>query len=224
MKNPYILPICFAAAAHGALLFGFTKNPTPVKRAEEKTITCIFPIRPPEEEPVVTVEPDAAASKTATAPEAPQPPRSPEPLVIETNSFATMTPPPIQPIGSAELRQILEPSIGIGDGRGKVPWIRDGILSSDLLDNPPRTRFQASPSYPFQARRDGMAGEVMVDFMVDEAGRVMDPRIVRSSHPIFDEPTLRAVTKWRFEPGRRDGKIVKFRMTVPVVFRLDEGM
>jgi protein TonB len=40
---------------------------------------------------------------------------------------------------------------------------------------------------------------------------------------MFEEPTLRAVAKWQFEPGRRDGRIVKFRMTVPVLFNLNEG-
>lgn len=222
MKNPYILPICFAAAAHGALLFGFTKNPPVAKVPEEKSFYVPFVARPPEEEPPVVLEPDSASAPSKSALETPQPVRTPEPLVIETSALATMPPPPIQPMGSAELRQILEPSIVGGNETGNALW-RDGIVSSGLLDNPPRTRFQASPSYPFQAKRDGMAGEVFVDFMVDEQGRVVDPHIVRSSHSIFEEPTLRAVAKWRFEPGRREGKIVKFRMTVPVVFHLNEG-
>jgi protein TonB len=44
---------------------------------------------------------------------------------------------------------------------------------------------------------------------------------VRSSSHAFEEPTLRAIAKWRFEPGRRGGQIVRFRMQVPVVFKLD---
>lgn len=222
MKNPYILPICFAAAAHGALLFGFTKNPPMAKMTEEKHYVP-FVARPPEEEPPVVVEPDSVSAQSKSALEAPSPVRLPEPLVIETTALATMQPPPLRPVGSEDVRQILDPGLGIGDEKGNALWERDGIISSGLLDNPPRTRFQASPSYPFQAKREGMTGEVFVDFMVDEQGRVVEPRIVRSSHAIFDEPTLRAVMKWRFEPGRREGRIVKFRMTVPVVFHLNEG-
>ncbi|MGH7959039.1 MAG: energy transducer TonB, partial [Opitutaceae bacterium] len=63
---------------------------------------------------------------------------------------------------------------------------------------------------------------VHVDFMVDERGHVVDPRIVRSSNRLFEEPTLRAVSKWKFEPGRRHGKVVTFRMMVPVMFNLNE--
>jgi protein TonB len=46
---------------------------------------------------------------------------------------------------------------------------------------------------------------------------------VRSSDRIFEEAALRAVARWKFEPGRRDGRIVRFKMSVPIVFRLDEN-
>ena len=120
------------------------------------------------------------------------------------------------------MRRILDANSGVLGGTGTALF-GGPIVSGDLLDNPPRTRFQASPLYPFQAKREGTSGEVLVDFMVDEQGRVVEPRVVKSSHPMFDEPTLRAVAKWQFEPGRRDGRIVKFRMTVPVLFNLNEG-
>jgi periplasmic protein TonB len=63
---------------------------------------------------------------------------------------------------------------------------------------------------------------VVVEFIVDERGRVIEPRVVRSTNRIFDDATLQAVAKWQFEPGRRDGKIVRFRMSAPVVFSLNE--
>jgi protein TonB len=62
----------------------------------------------------------------------------------------------------------------------------------------------------------------MVEFLVDESGRVNHPHVVSSSDRVFEEAAVRAVAKWQFEPGRRDGKIVRFRMTVPIVFRLSE--
>jgi protein TonB len=63
---------------------------------------------------------------------------------------------------------------------------------------------------------------VVVNFTVDENGNVQDVRAVRSSHQEFEMPTIRAVSKWRFEPGRKDGKRVRFRMSVPVAFTLNE--
>ena len=32
---------------------------------------------------------------------------------------------------------------------------------------------------------------------------------------------VRAVSKWKFKPGRRGGKAVNTRMSVPIVFNLD---
>ena len=60
-----------------------------------------------------------------------------------------------------------------------------------------------------------------MEFVVDEAGRVLDPHVVRSNDPVFEAPTLRAVAKWRFEPGRKNGQVVRFRMSVPVAFAVN---
>lgn len=222
MKNPYVLPICFAAAAHGALLFGFIKNPVAVKLPKEIVTRDVFEIREIDPEPPVSVEVDSGSALPKPAPDLPQPIRSEEPIAIETRSDFTITPPPIPPPGTEEMRRILEFNGGVTGGVGEAMW-KDGIVKSGWLDRPPRTRFQAAPMFPFQAKREGISGEVFVDFTVNEQGKVVEPRVVKSSHSMFDEPTLRALAKWQFEPGKRDGKIVRFRMTVPVRFNLNEG-
>ena len=222
MKNPYILPICFAAAAHGALLFGFTKDSVAAKQPKEKKDYIPFVVSKLDPEPEVVVEVDSSSALPKPAPEMPQPIRSPEPVAIETRSDFTITPPPIPPPGTEQMRQILEFKEGVPGGIGEA-IAKGGVFSLGSLDNTPRTRFQVSPTYPFQGRREGLKGEVYVDFTVDEQGRVIEPRVVKSSHPMFEEPTLRAVAKWQFEPGKRNGRIVKFRMTVPVLFNLHEG-
>lgn len=221
MNDNFFLPICFAAAAHGALLFGFTKTPRALAPSAEKTETKYFELREAEE-PV----PEIADTKPADAaprsePSAPQLPRGPEPLHVDVTSLITMKPPAFQRVDASDIRRI-DDFTGGPVGKGDKPPLGD-VLSSIHLDNTPRTRFQATPTYPFEARRTGTPGEVHVEFVVDERGRVIDPRVVYSSNRIFDEPTLRAVAKWQFEPGRRNGKTVKFRMTVPVMFNLNEG-
>lgn len=222
MSNSYILPLCFAAATHGALLFGFTKNPPVPKLPKEPTIITRIVMPSRDEEPPVVIETDAASARSKTAADVPQPIRGPEPALVLDTTRPTMMPPPFQPIGREDVRQILNPNLGIEGGKENGLW-SDGIVSKGLLDNPPRTRFQSTPMYPHQAKLEGMNGEVFVDFVVDEQGRVLEPRVVKSSHPMFDEPTLRAVSKWKFEPGKQNGKVVKFRMTVPVIFNLNEG-
>jgi protein TonB len=132
-----------------------------------------------------------------------------------------MQPPPFEAAGPIDPKVLSYAPPGRPGGtlEGFGPRsITDGIN----LDNPPRTRLQAAPMFPFEAKRDGRTGEVLVEFVVNEHGRVLDPKVVRSSHAMFEEPTLRAVSKWQFEPGRQRGRIVSFRMVVPVVFSLNE--
>lgn len=220
MERHYGLPIAFAAAAHAALLFGFEKSPraAALKPAETTFITCVFPVPPPEPEPPMESEASSAKSLAAAAPEVPLP-GLPEPLTLDLTGGPTMAPPPLRPVSTSDITQILPGSFGTpGDGEG---W-RKNILSGLELDNPPRTRFQPAPIYPFESKRDGIKGEVHVEFLVDESGLVRDPRVIASSHRMFDEPTLRAVAKWRFEPGRRHGRVVAFKMAVPVVFSLND--
>jgi protein TonB len=138
---------------------------------------------------------------------------------IETpQSFVQPVQPP-RPFDPQSIAHVIPTDIGIPGGTA----IGVGsIVSRDQLDNSPRTRFQVAPVYPFQAKSSGQNGEVMVEFVVDESGNVLNPRVVSSSDRAFEENTLRAVAKWKFEPGRRDGRTVRFRMSVPVVFKLGE--
>ncbi len=89
-------------------------------------------------------------------------------------------------------------------------------------DTKPVALKQDPPEYPQAARRDGREGEVVVEFIVDEAGEVHTPRIVRSSDPMFEAPALAAVADWKFKPGRLNGVAVPVRMQVPVAFALNQ--
>jgi protein TonB len=219
MKTHFVLPVCFAAVLHGALLFGFPKHPrarVAIKEPKPDILVCPF-IEIIDDTPIVTTEEPAESPKKSPVP---PPPQSPEPLAVHVIDRPTMPSPKVPAITAQEFSRTLD-SLGITDQDGTGPFT-SGPLSIAHLDNQPRTRFQATPIYPFEAKRSGMHGEVHVEFTVDERGHVIDPHVVRSSDRIFDEPTLRAVAKWQFEPGRRHGVPVKFRMTVPVMFNVNE--
>jgi protein TonB len=87
------------------------------------------------------------------------------------------------------------------------------------LDQKPRPIFQAEPVYPFELRQKKIEGTVYVQFIVDREGRVVEPRIEKSTHSAFDKPALDAVRQWRFEPAVRDGRPVQARLRVPIRFR-----
>lgn len=217
MNSNYILPVSIAAAVHGALLFGFSKSPRmPVVESRLPPV-CVFEFDLKDPEAVEFVESggeEAAPKEALVAP----PPMQPEHFAPRVEGEFEIMKPRIEPWVPGDVVNVIPVGFREGSGPGSG---NDPILPVHL-DNSPRTRFQPAPHYPPAGRSAGLAGEVMVEFTVDESGRVIEPRVVSSSDRIFEEPTLRAVAKWQFEPGRRHGRIVRFRMAVPVVFNLNE--
>ena len=221
MERHFGLPLAFAAALHGALFFGFTKTPRPAPAAELPTKLMTFILPPPPDEPPIPPEETTSTSSQKQLPDPPALDRQVEPPVVDVPSVFTISPPPIDTVDTSALREIVKVPVAVRNGDGTSPWGLS-VIPSDLLDNSPRARLQSAPLFPFEAKREGLSGEVIVEFLVDEGGRVLEPRVVSSTHRIFEDASLRAVTKWVFEPGRRNGRVVRFRMAVPVVFRLGE--
>jgi TonB family protein len=79
---------------------------------------------------------------------------------------------------------------------------------------------QRKVRYPELARRAGVEGRVILQFTVDEQGRVTDPRIIRGIGAGCDEEALRVVKQARFRPGTQRGKPVQVKMSLPITFRL----
>jgi periplasmic protein TonB len=215
VKSRFALPVVIALSVEAVLLLGFN---TPNAASAAPRPPVITPRDPPplaEPEPLAQSEDSSGGSPSAPrapVPAIPEPPAIPNPYAIQE-----VVPPsnPQNPINVDRVPTgIAGPSVGPGDGPG-------GILPSTMLDNAPKAKFQQAPTYPYEAARDQRSGEVLVEFSVDEAGRVFNPVVVRSTDRIFEEPTLRAVAQWRFEPGRREGRAVRFRMRVPVQFQPD---
>ena len=75
--------------------------------------------------------------------------------------------------------------------------------------------------YPKEAMDKGTEGQVMVMFVVDKDGSVVEPQVVKKVDPLLDEEALRVVKlmpKWK--PGMQRGEIVRVKYTIPVSFRL----
>jgi protein TonB len=73
--------------------------------------------------------------------------------------------------------------------------------------------------YPPEALRRGLSGQVVVQFVVDEQGRVLDPVVVKSTAAAFNDEARRLA--WlmpRWEPGRERGQPVRVRCTLPIGF------
>jgi TonB family protein len=76
--------------------------------------------------------------------------------------------------------------------------------------------------YPRDAARAGTEGWVQVEFTIAPDGTTQD-LLVRESEPaaVFDKAAMDSVSKWRFEPIRRNGAPVAQRAMLQVRFMLD---
>ena len=75
--------------------------------------------------------------------------------------------------------------------------------------------------YPTISQENGVQGRVIVQFVVNKDGSIVEPVVVRGVDPYLDKEALRVVAmmpKWK--PGKQRGKPVRVKYTVPVMFRL----
>lgn len=160
--------------------------------------------------------------------EAPEPPPQPEP---EDQPEPEEQPPELTdeapPLDLSQLELALNPGLSEGWLGGDLA-VKLGTIVSDNksveslfsiadLDQRPRVIYQPSPVLSVEVRKKA-PGTVYIIFMVDEQGRVQNPKVQKSTDPVFDKPALGAVKQWKFEPGKRGGQPVRFRMRVPITF------
>ena len=74
--------------------------------------------------------------------------------------------------------------------------------------------------YPLQAKSLGVQGVVYVQSIINEKGKIEDPKVVKKLGAGCDEEALRVLKKSKFKPGYDKGKPVKVRFTLPIFFRL----
>lgn len=79
----------------------------------------------------------------------------------------------------------------------------------------------ANIKYPKTAEKAGIQGRVVVQFVVAKDGSIEDTKVVRSVDPELDKEALRVVNAMpNWKPGIQDGKPVRVKYTVPIMFRL----
>jgi protein TonB len=168
----------------------------------------------------------------------PPPPPPPPPEEKEEEKAEDEPPPPPKlaeetpPLDLSQLELALNVGMGgagvAGDFAVKLPVDAktaaeggaggdEALFSLSDLDQKPRAIFQPSPSIAPKLRKKTPA-TVYVIFTVDPRGRVENPLVQSSSNPEFDAAALAAVKQWKFEPGKRGGQSVRFRMRVPITF------
>ncbi|MCB2380002.1 energy transducer TonB [Hymenobacter sp. BT635] len=142
--------------------------------------------------------------------------------------------------GAAARKKELKLFYGQG-GRGRQPvrWVAAGPSAELPLAPKAAATADQMPSYgsgpadinklvryPQTAVASRTEGIVYASFLVDEAGRVESPEIVRGIGGGCDEEVLRVLrqTSGQWTPARSGGQLVKVKMMLPIRFAFHDGL
>ena len=130
-------------------------------------------------------------------------------------------------------RAALRPYAGQGGRHQPVRWAALSPNVAPALDEQVYAEAQPMPAYrpgpvaldelvryPAAARAHGTAGNVFVSLVVDETGRVLQPKVLRGLGDGCDAEALRVLrqSSGHWTPGQRAGRLVKVKLLVPIHF------
>jgi periplasmic protein TonB len=213
MRRDLFIGIVVSIAVHGGTAWiGELAKAKPHKRKAEQVDT-IQVIQLPKIEPD---EPETVDDTEKPVPIEFAPPQQmdvPQPTV-DTSFVQPLQPPPPENVKIAKGQMIIP--------QGGTGWKSNiKIFDVSQLDQIPVATLTVRPNYPFEMRREGVSGEVVVEFIVDTTGTVRNAFAESSDHREFEAEAVRAVMKWKFKPGRKEGHVVNSRMQLPIVFKLN---
>ena len=86
------------------------------------------------------------------------------------------------------------------------------VQSARLVERSP-------PSYPAEARENNITGVVVLEAVIDTAGRVRDIKLV-DGHPMLAPSAIETVSQWRYKPTLLNGQAVEVVTRVEVIYTL----
>lgn len=101
-------------------------------------------------------------------------------------------------------------------------WAQDAEGVYSKVDENPSPIKTVRPEYPRDLKKDGISGLAAISCVIDEEGKVIGAKVVKSTHPGFERAALEAIERWRFKPGKVAGTAVKVRVTIPFRFNVED--
>ena len=91
----------------------------------------------------------------------------------------------------------------------------------------PKTTAEPKPIVPFQLSYEDipmiekldLRGSVLIQFTIDEYGKVIKPEIVDSFTNMLDNVVIEKVMSLKFEPALQNGVPVQVRYSLPILFK-----
>lgn len=110
----------------------------------------------------------------------------------------------------------MEHSVGTGVYDEQLPSYPGGTAGMAAY-------LQREMHYPDEAREAGIAGKVIVGFVIEKDGTVDSVRVKRGVHPALDQEAVRVVRSMNgWTPGTMKGKPVPVQFTLPINFVIPE--
>lgn len=161
--------------------------------------------------------PQAAEEPPPPPPEEDKPEEPPPPQLADTAQPLSLSIDLDIALGSGGALAGLGSFGASGEGGG----IMDTFSIADL-EKKPEVIAAVSPDYPPDMRKAKIEGTVTIVFILDEQGRILEPRVDSSTRPEFEKAALDALRKWKYKPGMKEGEPVRTYMRQPFRFRVNQ--
>lgn len=171
------------------------------------------PAQPAAPPPVLT-RPEKSPASVAAAGAPPRPPAAApsEPTPLAASAPPAATPSTAPPSAGREARAPAAPL-------AVTSAVDLTYYSARELDVQPRALREIIPTYPAAADRSRLSGKVRLQIELEADGRVRDVSVVSASPPeVFDESAVAAFREARFAPAQRNGRPVRARVLIEVVY------
>ena len=125
-------------------------------------------------------------------------------LMLFFTMFTTVSAQSVQEKPQEKVYEVIEDMPNFPGGQGELmKYLRNNI------------------KYPAEAQKKKIEGRVIVTFVVNKKGHIIDPTVERSAHPLLDAEALRVVKRMpKWTPGRMNGESVNVKFRLPITFKL----
>ena len=94
----------------------------------------------------------------------------------------------------------------------------DSITKANKLDAQPKPTATRQPAFPTALRGKAESGETVVEFLIDEQGRVRIPRVVSATETEFGNAAVQALVAWQFVAPKAGGQPAVVKVKIPIKF------
>lgn len=121
------------------------------------------------------------------------------------------TPPP----QIAQNDQAKENNTGVSAGSAYASHVEGPLAGADVRPALP-IRGSDPEVFPWELRQEG---DVIIEITIDEAGNIIDKKVLHSMSPAIDQKVLLALESWHFHPATRDGIPIPSKQDVHYHFK-----